>query len=295
MESHYKSYIQNKKPAGSIFFAKPEGCTITAYQSGKVLFQGKTAESEADQWQTGQQKTIKPKAEKKRKQFALPDDLAGLSMIGSDEVGTGDYFGPITVVAAFVSSQQMEEVRKHGVKDSKLLNDTQIVTIAKKIIPHVPYSLLTLDNKKYNELKEQGMSQVKMKALLHNKALQHTINKIGGSHCDGILIDQFAPPGAYFSHLKGESKQVRKNVYFATKAESLHLSVAAASIIARYALLQEFEQLSEKAGMRLPKGAGNQVDEAAARLINRRGEDVLPQFAKVHFANTQKAKKLVKR
>ncbi|MDI3411239.1 hypothetical protein QKW52_17160 [Bacillus sonorensis] len=70
------------------------------------------------------------------------------------------------------------------------------------------------------------------------------------------------------------------------------MAVAAASIIARYSFLMEMNKLSKEAGMTLPKGAGPLVDEAAASLIRKHGEAALGHFTKLHFANTQKAKRL---
>ena len=64
----------------------------------------------------------------------------------------------------------------------------------------------------------------------------------------------------------------------ATKAEGIHVAVAAASIIARYSFVQHFEKLSAKAGFKIPKGAGAQVDVAAARLIKEKGKEVLTVF-----------------
>ena len=67
--------------------------------------------------------------------------------------------------------------------------------------------------------------------------------------------------------------------------------MAAASILARVVELDAIARLSEEAGMLLPIGAGHQVDIIAAKLM-KKGLD-LNHFAKLHFANTQKAKKLL--
>jgi ribonuclease HIII len=155
--------------------------------------------------------------------------------------------------------------------------------------------LLILDNKKYNNLQKQGMNQGKMKALLHNKAILNLLEKLGETKYDGILIDQFAQPEAYFKYIADQSEQVKENVYFETKAEQLHLSVAASSIIARYAFLKEMDKLSRTVSMTLPKGAGAHVDLAAAKLIETKGEKILYHTAKLHFANTDKAKTLYKK
>ncbi|WP_077619020.1 ribonuclease HIII [Bacillus sinesaloumensis] len=296
MKSHYLSQLQDKVPQGGLFVAKIPNCTITAYKSGKVLFQGGNAGIEAEKWGTSEtgtkaSKTSAPKATV-RKNASLPSNIATLSMVGSDEVGTGDYFGPITVVAAFVSNEQIALLRELGVKDSKDLNDKQICEIAESIIHVIPYSLLTLHNEKYNELQSKGMTQGKMKALLHNQAIGHVLRKIAPTTPDGILIDQFAVPDVYFRHLSGQKEIIKDKVYFSTKAEGVHLSVAAASIIARYAFVKEFDKLSEKAGLELKKGAGAQVDVVAAKLIKKHGVAALHTFTKQHFANTDKAKKI---
>ena len=157
------------------------------------------------------------------------------------------------------------------------------------------YSVLTLENEKYNEVQASGWSQGKIKALLHNQALKHVLRKMDGEKPDYILIDQFAERGIYYNHIKAESEIVRENVLFSTKAEGLHMSVAAASIIARVAFLEEMDQLSGIAGMTLPKGAGPKVDEVAARILLKSGEETLKSLTKWHFANAGKAKNIAAR
>lgn len=293
MKEHYHSCLQPATPPGSIFVAKPPGCTITAYKSGKVLFQGKTALDEAYRWENVALPAEQKKAVIKTAHlFAPPENIEELSIIGSDEVGTGDYFGPITVVAAYVKKEQMELLRELGVKDSKHLTDKQIVSIAKDLLHTIPYSLLVLRNEKYNSLQEKGMSQGKMKAVLHNKALLNVMQKLEGKPLDGILVDQFCEPAIYFNHIAREKEQVKEKIYFATKAESLHLSVAAASILARYSFIKEMDKIGDSLGMTIPKGAGAQVDVKAAELIRKFGKEKLREIAKLHFANTKKAEAL---
>lgn len=294
MQEHYKGGIQPKVPQGGVFLAKTNGCTITAYKSGKVMFQGSNCETEISKWQG---KSAVPTAAKKMpsNQNNLPSNFSSLSVIGSDEVGTGDYFGPMTVVASFVEPSQFELLKELGVKDSKELNDDDICKIAKKIIHVVTYSLLVLHNEKYNDMQEKGYNMNKLKALLHNQAIRNIISKLENQHYDAILIDQFTPPNLYFGYLKGTKEVIRDKVQFATKAEGVHLSVAVSSILARYSFLQQMDQLSEKAGMTLPKGAGAKVDQAAAKFIRSKGFEALRSFTKLHFANTEKALKIAKK
>jgi len=284
----YAKVVRNG--AGIRFAAKLPDTSITVYNSGKVMFQGSGASREA-------QKFGEPVEKKKTivKGDLLPENLATLSVVGSDETGTGDYFGPITVAAVYVPADKIALIQTLGAKDSKQMNDDIIRRIAKDIMASCPYSLLILRNEKYNELQAKGYSQGKMKAMLHNKVLQNVLTKIAPTKPDYILIDQFAERGVYYNYLKQSKEIVSERVLLATKAESLHISVAAASIIARYAFLIEMDKLSEIIGMNLQKGASNKVDEMAAKILKKYGEETLRSISKWHFANTNKAKELYRK
>ncbi|ARK20530.1 ribonuclease HIII [Sporosarcina ureae] len=279
---------------GVIFAAKTSDTSITAYRSGKVLFQGAGADREAARWSANGSisAVAKPKPSGATGD-TLPANFASLSVLGSDETGTGDFFGPITVAACFVSSDQIELVKELGVKDSKQLTDAYMQQIANDLKEVVTYSVKTLDNAAYNDIQSQGWSQGKIKAILHNQALQEVLEKIDPVVPEHILIDQFAQRKTYFNYLKDESNIIRDRVLFSTKAENLHVSVATASILARVAFLEAMDQLSIEAGVTLPKGAGPRVDQVACQIIRKKGEPFLHSITKVHFANTQKALKLV--
>jgi ribonuclease HIII len=300
MREFYRRSLMEKQPPGSVFSAKTANCTITAYKSGKVLFQGNGSEAEAGRWGgsgsglgSGAKSGTSPAKAKSAPKGNLPEGISQMSVIGSDEVGTGDFFGPITVVAAYVRKEDIPLLKELGVRDSKDLNDEKIIAIAKIIKDVVPFSLMTLKNEKYNQVQEAGMSQGKMKAILHNQAILNVLDKISPVKPEAILIDQFVQGSTYFQHVKNQKAIAKENVYFSTKAEGIHLAVAAASILARYAFVQYIDKMSESAGFKIPKGAGAQVDEAAAKLILKKGREVLPQYVKLHFANTDKATKLV--
>jgi ribonuclease HIII len=286
---HYSAKKIAAKAPYVRFTAKLADAVVTVYTSGKVMFQGAGAEREAAKWGTASLAAPKTSAAKGDE---LPPDFANKSVLGSDETGTGDFFGPITVAACFVPSDGVALAHELGVKDSKLLTDDYMRKIAPDLKEAFAYSVLTLKNDKYNSVQSKGWSQGKIKALLHNQALKHVLNKIQPQKPDAILIDQFAERSIYYNHIKNEPDIIRENVLFSTKAEGLHVSVACASIIARVAFLEEMDALSAKAGVALPKGAGKIVDEAAAKILLKHGEAFLQSLTKVHFANTKKAKDL---
>ena len=102
-------------------------------------------------------------------------------------------------------------------------------------------------------------------------------------------MDQFTPPKNYYVYLSDIPKKVT-NITFTPKAEEQCLSVACASIISRYIFLREMYKMSEELGKDIPKGAGINVDEFVQELVNEKGKDILTNYVKLNFKNTEKIK-----
>ncbi len=157
----------------------------------------------------------------KHRQKNVPDFI-NRDHIGSDEAGTGDYFGPITVAAVYATERQQALLRELGVKDSKTMKDPTIKSIVKDILKtDIVYSSLTLNNEKYNKLQRRGWSQGRMKAWMHHHAIKNVLNKLDGSiNPSGILIDQFCKPEIFHNHVKATGETSHTGLTFMTKAES---------------------------------------------------------------------------
>jgi len=67
-----------------------------------------------------------------------------------------------------------------------------------------------------------------------------------------------------------------------TKGES-DIAVAAASILAREAFINWLERRGKELGLRLERGVSANVKEAAKKLVEMNGPQVLRGLAKVHF------------
>lgn len=286
IQEKYAPQPQDGLPKGVSFRTKIPGVTITGYNSGKVMFQGQLSQQEAQRWSS---KDIQTQGQSTKNAHDLPANFSHLSVLGSDEVGTGSYFGPLTTAAVFVDQSHLQELNQLGVEDSKKLSDPTIIKIAKHIMTICPYHVVNIKPHDYNRLIKQ-YNQAQLKAICHNFVLAKVLAKIAPQQPDAILIDQFVSPQTYFNYIQGQSPIVSQHVFFKEKGESYHLAVAAASIIARYVSLQTMDDLTAAAGKTLPIGAGSNVDQVAAELIND-GQD-LDQFAKLHFANTGKAQHL---
>lgn len=295
MKKHYAAYLETA-PQWAVFRAKTPAATITAYASGKVLFQGKEPEAEMRKW-AGEQSAAKKKQTKQpvSSKYTPPAHLFTSSHIGSDESGTGDYFGPITTCAIYIKEDQIKLLKEIGIQDSKAITDDTILLLSSALLEmDIPYSLMILHNEKYNQLQQQGWSQGKMKTMLHDACIKKVKEKITHAPLEGILIDQFCQPNIYIKHLATENRHLDPHTYFITKAENHSIAVAAASILARASFVREMERLSEWIDQPLLKGASQKVDQLIAKIIREHGTEVLHKIAKVHFANTKKAQQLLK-
>ena len=290
--------MRDKTPQYAKWQAKDGDTVITLYESGKVVFQGKDADLSSDFWISTEKinsgsVNVKNSSNDKKKDkldktsFVNPR-IYNSSSIGSDEVGTGDYFGPIVVTAAYVAKDNISFLEEIGVKDSKKLTDSQIIQIVPKFIKKIEYESIILSNKEYNEFYTSDINMNKIKAILHNKVLYKLSSRI--PNYEYIIVDEFAKPYVYYNYLKDSSNVVR-NITFFTKGEDKHLSVACASLISRFIFINEFNKLSKNIGFELPKGASTAVDLAGTKIIEKFGETKLKEIAKLNFKNTDKITK----
>lgn len=297
MIKHYEDMKCDKTPPYAIFQVKDFDCVTTLYESGKVMFQGIGADIEASYW-TEQERVLNGKVidtsskEKEKKEKDEKKVFINEASVGSDEVGTGDYFGPLVVTAAFVSKENIAWMQDLGVRDSKKLTDDKIIKIAPELIKRIPHTTIVLTNQEYNQYHTTDFNMNKVKAILHNKCLLSVIKKDGVSYSK-IVVDQFEPPKAYYAHISKAPERVT-NITFMTKAEDQCMSVAAASIISRYIFLKEMKKLSDRFNIEMPLGASNLVDEVGATLVTKYGKDILKQIAKLSFKNTEKIYEIAK-
>lgn len=293
MEEFFKDLKREKTPPYAVFQADDCDTVVTLYESGKAVFQGHDADLSSQFWIERErhlnptkkvEMTNSSNKQKEKKEIVKNPKLYNATTIGSDEVGTGDYFGPIIVSAAYVEKENIPFLEELGIRDSKKMTDDKILEVVPLIIKKIPYNSILLSNKEYNS-NHGNFNMNKIKAILHNKVLYKT--KMEHPNYEYIVVDQFAEKYVYYSYLK-DSTNVVRDITFLTKAEDQVLSVACASVISRYLFLKEFNKLSNELGINLPKGAGTSVDEAGKVIVQKFGREKLNEIAKLSFKNTDK-------
>lgn len=287
MIKYYEDKKRDKIIPYVIFQAQDGDTVITMYESGKIMFQGTTADVDSSMWleMDGQSKKDSPEVKEKEKKYYY------CSSIGSDEVGTGDYFGPIVVTASFVKKEDIPYLEELGIKDSKKLTDEKILDIAPKVAKKISYKSLILSNQEYNEKHGSNNNMNKIKAIMHNKVLYQMVQETKEKY-DYIIVDEFARENRYYDYIK-DMKEIQRGITFMTKAEDKNLAVACSSVISRYIFLKEFDKLSDSLHIPLPKGAGANVDVIGEEIVDKYGQDKLKEVAKLNFANTERILKTV--
>lgn len=294
MKEFYADMKREKTPQYAEFQANDGDTVVTLYTSGKAVFQGNDADIASDYWieteKINSGSAIVTNSEDKSKKTLKAEEKKEVSIyhninsVGSDEVGTGDYFGPIVVTSTYVTKDDVKYLDELGVMDSKKITDEKIMKIAPLIAKKVKYKSIILNNSDYNKFHSKDYNMNKIKAILHNKVLFQMINEEHPKY-DYIIVDEFAKENRYYEYIK-DSTNIQRGITFMTKAEDKCLSVACASIISRYLFIQEFDKLSDELHIPLPKGAGSEVDKIGQEIVEKYGEEKLFSCAKLNFMNT---------
>ena len=258
----FKEYIKPNLNEYIDTFIQKDDLTISIYKSQKVVFQGNDAFFYAQAY----------------------IDVKKARQAGSDEVGTGDCFGPVVVCAAIVEESDYEFIEKMHITDSKQLTDEYIRSIGKQLIDRFKHSLLILDNATYNKVHEHDNLNA-IKAKMHNKAYINMLNKGYDVPKQGY-VDEFCPEADYYAYLDGE-KDIYRSLIFETKAESKYPAVAVGSIISRYAFLEYMDKLNEKYGINFPKGSSDiaNINLTIEKFLSKYPKSELNNVAKLHFKN----------
>jgi ribonuclease HIII len=282
MIEYYKDKKRDKVIPYVVFQAQEEDTVITMYESGKVMFQGTSADVDAAMWGVALENTDEKKKEKKLEN----EKYYNCNAVGSDEVGTGDYFGPIVVTACYVTKEDIPFLEELGVGDSKKIDDSKILKIAPQIAKKIKYRSVILSNSEYNEKYTKDINMNKIKAIMHNRVLYQLVHEENPKY-DYIIVDEFAREARYYEYLS-DQPVIQKGITFMTKAEDINPAVACGSIISRYLFLKEFDKICDSIHIPLPKGAGKDVDTVGEEVVEKYGEEKLKEIAKVNFKNTDR-------
>lgn len=254
-------------PPHACLRVKGDGFSLTLYNSGKLLLQGKRSAGVYDELLA----------------FGLFGQVDNEDTVGSDESGKGDVFGPLVVAAVFVDQATGPELQRIGVADSKKLGAQAIETLARQVRSACEHEVVAISPPRYNELYERFRNLNRMLAWAHARAIEKVVERCGCTH---VVVDQFARDKRVVTSALGPLAN-RLTVVQRPRAEEV-LAVAAASVLARSRFVNDLRRLGEAEGCTLPLGASSHVARKVQELFAAHGREVLQRVSKMHFSTVQR-------
>ena len=261
----------------TLFFAQKNNLSVAVYEKGpKILVQGKGVE-EFVQFEL--EPKILGEAKLGYEEVHSPEMFE--PHFGVDESGKGDFFGPLVVAGVYVDRGIARRLVGAGVQDSKRVgSDARIRALAETIRKGTAGLVETvlIGPERYNELYQKFGNLNKLLGWGHARVIENLLAK--KSDCPRALSDQFADARVIEQSLLRHGRKI--DIEQRTKAES-DIGVAAASILAREAFINWLGRRGKELGLRLERGVSANVKEAAKKLVEINGPQVLRELAKVHF------------
>jgi ribonuclease HIII len=263
-----------------VFLARKGTAVVNLYENGKIVFGGSDMKL-IEEVETHVNSLGALPVEKKT--VNLPPLEVPFPHIGTDEVGKGDYFGPLVTAGVLATAEIARELERIGVKDSKLLSDTTVANKAyqiRKVCGLKRFRIVIIPSLRYNILIREMKNVNRLLGWAHARAIEDLL--ANGEGCSLAVADQFGDPAYIRDSLMARGRQIE--LLQTPKAER-DVAVAAASILARDTFLRKRDELNRAYGVDFPKGSSN-VIEFGKRLVDDYGPEILPNVAKLHFATT---------
>lgn len=260
----------------SIFKASGEKVSVVAYESGKLVVQGKNAQDFIEF-------TLEPEILHTFGTLLPPEpsaeDLAPHG--GIDESGKGDFFGPLVIAGVCVDEKIAAVLRQIGVCDSKLVTSSKkIFAMAEEIRKAAEghFNIVLLRPETYNRLYTNIGNLNRLLAWGHARTIENLLDQV--PDCPRMLSDKFGDESLIRRALMEKGRKIVLDQM--VRAES-DVAVAAASILAREYFLRQMDKLSESLGVELPRGGGPQVKIIGRQLLEKHGPGIFESCAKLHF------------
>ena len=196
------------------------------------------------------------------------------TVLGTDEAGKGEWYGPLVVAGVVLTPEHTLQVRKMGVGDSKDVSRPRLYEIGNFLRSSgIEKEVRVLSPDTYNDLYEQFKKEDKtlndLLAWGHTSCISDILGRLQPTMIT-VVVDEF-DARKVSKRLHAEKFNIQ--LIQKTKGES-EPAVAAASILAKVIFEEKVDQLNEKYGINLRDTPPGSVPKA-----------VLPYVAKLHFKN----------
>ena len=228
--------LEPRKVEHTLWSLKGEGVYLNLYNSCVLLIQGKKAK----EWK-----------EKVLSLLSVPKRPVG----GCDESGKGDIFGPLVLCCAVIKPENFLRVLELTPKDSKKMKDEEVEEKAPLLKKLVMVKCIKILPERFNRLYEE-MGSVNR---IMDKAYLRILKEFESAPPERVIVDAYREGNPFSSYgwVRMEKKGERD------------VAVSCAGIIARWKFLKTLKELEDIHGVKLPKGASEEVKTKAYKILQR--------------------------
>ncbi len=265
--------------ANQIFLASGRGAVVSLYTTGKVVLGGRDVQEHQ-----AIEEEVRRLGGSEAPRKELPPLVVEGPHIGTDEVGKGDYFGPLVIGGCAVEPDKERWLREWGVKDSKLVADAQVPRLAqgiRQILGEGKWDVVSISPERYNQLHDEMGSVNQILAWGHARVIENLLE--ANPTFTTAVTDQFGDASLVESKLMARGKSIKLIQAYGGERD---VAVAAASLLAREEFLRRLRALGREWGIALPRGA-TQVIGFGRRFVREHGAANLGKVAKLHFRTTE--------
>ena len=165
-----------------------------------------------------------------------------IKLIGIDDAGRGPVLGPMVLAGVLIESNEEQEIKKMGAKDSKLLTPRQRKEINEKIVAQFRYQVEVTEPIEIDESDNLNYLEAIKTAMIINNLTENLNEPIK------VIVDC---PSVNISSWSGDVQKLIKKQELVSlvcehKADLNHPVVSAASIIAKEKREEEMGKLRQE-------------------------------------------------
>ena len=186
-------------------------------------------------------------------------------ILGIDDAGRGPVIGPMILAGCLIDKKLEKSFKRLGVKDSKLLTEKRREILAEEIRKKAEtFETIICSPKEIDKKNKEGLKLNELEAQ-HFAEIINRIN--GGEKRIKVIVDCPSPSILRWSdYLKKHIKNLSNlEIVCEHKADKNHVSVGAASILAKSMREKEMRKLKDKYGTQI--GSGYTSDPATIKFL----------------------------
>jgi ribonuclease HII len=196
-------------------------------------------------------------------------------IIGIDDAGRGPIIGPMVLAGVFISKEDEKELKEWGVDDSKKLTAEKREEIFEKIKGKFEYRVELTSVDEIDSRSKMGTNLNRLEAVKAANIINELVRGKEGKikiviDCPSTNIEAWEN---CVKQYVAQEKLEKLEFFVEHKADANHISVGAASIVAKVTRDREIEKLKKEVGFDF--GSGYPSDPFTCRALETRLDELV--------------------